>query len=101
MFGNVGHNAYWMLIGIDLIGLILLLFRWPETKGISLEHLDGLFGAVDKVEAQVRARGLSTVETSSKAMKRKLLPWSAKALMGWHNRTAVSAKASKGKPYAR
>jgi hypothetical protein len=47
-----------MVVGINLIGLILLLFRWPETSGISLEHLDRLFGEVDKVEAQVRARGL-------------------------------------------
>jgi hypothetical protein len=24
---------------------------WPETKGISLEHMDRIFGEVDKVEA--------------------------------------------------
>jgi MFS family permease len=48
MFGNVVHNAYWMLVGINLIGLILLLFRWPETKGISLEHLDRLQGCLEK-----------------------------------------------------
>ncbi|OQV11149.1 hypothetical protein CLAIMM_15033 [Cladophialophora immunda] len=62
MFGNVGHNAYWILVGINLIGFIVVFFLWPETKGISLEHMDHLFGEVDKVEAQVRARGLSTVE---------------------------------------
>jgi hypothetical protein len=26
-------------------------FSWPETKGISLEHMDRIFGEVDKVDA--------------------------------------------------
>jgi MFS family permease len=51
MFDNVGHDAYWILMGINLVGLIVVVLFWPETKGISLEHMDKLFGEVDKVEA--------------------------------------------------
>ena len=51
MFNNVGHDAYWILVGINLIGLIVVVLFWPETKGISLEHMDRIFGEVDKVEA--------------------------------------------------
>jgi len=51
MFNNVGHDAYWILVGINLIGLTVVVLFWPETKGISLEHMDRIFGEVDKVEA--------------------------------------------------
>lgn len=51
MFDNVGHDAYWILMAINLVGLAVVLLLWPETKGISLEHMDKLFGEVDKVDA--------------------------------------------------
>jgi MFS family permease len=51
MFDNVGHDAYWILMGINLIGLVVVVLFWPETKGISLEHMDKIFGQVDKVAA--------------------------------------------------
>lgn len=44
MFDSVGHNACWILVGINCIGLAALVFFWPETKGISLEQMDKLFG---------------------------------------------------------
>jgi MFS family permease len=50
MFQNVGHDAYWILVGINALGCAMVFFFWPETKGISLEHMDKLFGEVDKVE---------------------------------------------------
>lgn len=51
MFGNVGHNAYWILVGINAFGCAMVVLFWPETKGISLEHMDRIFGEVDTVEA--------------------------------------------------
>ncbi|KZO91082.1 general substrate transporter [Calocera viscosa TUFC12733] len=51
MFDTVGHNAYWILVGINTLGFLMVLFFWPETKGISLEHMDKIFGEVDQVEA--------------------------------------------------
>jgi len=29
----------------------MVFLFWPETKGISLEHMDQIFGEVDKVDA--------------------------------------------------
>ena len=62
MFDNIGHNAYWILMGINLIGLTVVVLFWPETKGISLEHMDKIFGQVDKVAAYRDEHQLGTVE---------------------------------------
>lgn len=39
MFDNVGHNAYWILVAINALGCAMVFLFWPETKGISLEHM--------------------------------------------------------------
>jgi hypothetical protein len=62
MFGNVGHNAYWILVAINLVGLFVVVLFWPETKGISLEHMDRIFGEVDKVEAFKGEHRVSTTD---------------------------------------
>jgi hypothetical protein len=51
MFDNIGHDAYWILMAINLLGLAMVVLFWPETEGISLEHMDTIFGQVDMVEA--------------------------------------------------
>jgi hypothetical protein len=38
-------------MAINLLGLTMVVLFWPETKGISLEHMDIIFGQVDMVEA--------------------------------------------------
>lgn len=50
MFSTVGHNAYYILMGINIISLTVVILFWPETKGISLEHMTRVFGEVDQVE---------------------------------------------------
>lgn len=50
MFDTVGHNAYYILMGINIISLTVIVLFWPETKGISLEHMSRLFGEVDAVQ---------------------------------------------------
>ncbi len=62
MFVSTGHNAYWILVGINALGFVAVYFLWPETQGISLEHMDHIFGEVVEVEAQTAARGMSTVQ---------------------------------------
>ncbi|KXL47795.1 hypothetical protein M433DRAFT_131784 [Acidomyces richmondensis BFW] len=51
MFDTVGHNAYWILVGINALSCTVVFLFWPETKGVSLEHMDHIFGEVDKVKA--------------------------------------------------
>ena len=58
----VGHNAYYILVGINLLGLIAVVLFWPETKGISLEHMDRLFDGIDRVEAYKEAHRMTTQE---------------------------------------
>jgi len=31
MFGNIGHNAYWILVAINSLGCAMVYFFWPET----------------------------------------------------------------------
>lgn len=50
MFMTVGHNAYYILMGINVISLTVVVLFWPETKGISLEHMSRVFGELDQVE---------------------------------------------------
>jgi len=47
----VGPRSYWLLFGLNVIALISVIFILPETKGISLERMDKIFGQVDAVEA--------------------------------------------------
>lgn len=48
---KVGPKSYWLLFGLNVIALISVIFILPETKGISLERMDKIFGQVDAVEA--------------------------------------------------
>ena len=70
MFDNVGHNAYWILMSINIIGLFVVILFWPETKGISLEHMDKLFGQLDKVEAYKAEHGGIAVAQAGRILKK-------------------------------
>lgn len=48
---EVGPKSYWLLFGLNVVALVSVVFILPETKGISLERMDKLFGQVDAVEA--------------------------------------------------
>lgn len=50
MFANVGHDAYYIIMAINIISLTVIALFWPETKGVSLEHMYHIFGEVDQVE---------------------------------------------------
>ncbi|KAE9379867.1 general substrate transporter [Stipitochalara longipes BDJ] len=69
MFDNVGHNAYYILVGINLLGLISVVLFWPETKGISLEHMDRLFDGVDRVEAYKEAHRMTMQEDEKRVLE--------------------------------
>jgi len=64
-FNNeVGARSYWLLFALNVIALVSVFFILPETKGISLERMDKLFGQVDAVEAgeQENAKEVQAVE---------------------------------------
>lgn len=48
---QVGGKSYWFLFSLNVVALISVVLILPETKGISLERMDKIFGQVDAVEA--------------------------------------------------
>ncbi|KAJ5772831.1 hypothetical protein N7457_007727 [Penicillium paradoxum] len=51
-FNNrVGGHSYWLLFGLNVAAGISVYFILPETKGISLERMDTIFGGLDNVAA--------------------------------------------------
>ncbi|KAF2672930.1 MFS sugar transporter-like protein [Microthyrium microscopicum] len=48
---EIHGKSYWLLFTLNAVALISVFFIMPETKGISLERMDELFGGVDTVQA--------------------------------------------------
>ena len=55
--GPVGHNGYWIICGLNVVGLCVVVLFWPETKGVSLEHMNKIFGEVDAAVAGTEKLG--------------------------------------------
>jgi len=47
---QVGGLSYWLLFSLNTVALISVIVILPETKGISLERMDRIFGQIDTVE---------------------------------------------------
>ncbi|KAH6989722.1 general substrate transporter [Ilyonectria sp. MPI-CAGE-AT-0026] len=48
--GNAGYGMFFMFATFDLLMFIFVWFFVPETKGISLEKMDDLFGMTEEVK---------------------------------------------------
>ena len=48
---EVGPKSYWLLFALNVVALVSVIVILPETKGISLERMDAIFGQVDAVQA--------------------------------------------------
>ncbi|KAF2852947.1 MFS sugar transporter-like protein [Plenodomus tracheiphilus IPT5] len=48
---QVGGKSYWLLAGLNTALLVSVYFILPETKAVSLERMEAIFGEVDAVEA--------------------------------------------------
>lgn len=49
--GEAGFGMFFMFGTFDLLMFIFVWFFVPETKGISLEKMDELFGVVDHAKS--------------------------------------------------
>lgn len=49
--------------------MISVVLFWPETKGISLEHMDRLFGGIDRVDAYREAHHMTTQEDEKRVLE--------------------------------
>jgi MFS family permease len=61
---EVGAKSYWLIFSLNVVALISVIIILPETKGISLERMDAIFGQVDAVEAaeQSESKALQILE---------------------------------------
>jgi len=41
--------TFYFFMGINILLGIMIYFFFPETKGVSLEHMDAIFGGADHV----------------------------------------------------
>ncbi|GAB7364469.1 hypothetical protein MBLNU230_g5279t1 [Neophaeotheca triangularis] len=48
---QVGGLSYWLIFALNFVALVAVILILPETKGVSLERMDKIFGEVDAVEA--------------------------------------------------
>ncbi|KAF2718835.1 MFS sugar transporter-like protein [Polychaeton citri CBS 116435] len=65
-FNNeVGGKSYWLLFALNVAALVSVTFILPETKSISLERMDKLFGEVDAVAAGEESTATEKVEMSA------------------------------------
>ena len=49
--GEAGFGMFFMFGTFDLLMFVFVWFFVPETKGISLEKMDELFGVVDQAKS--------------------------------------------------
>ncbi|TVY48526.1 MFS glucose transporter, partial [Lachnellula occidentalis] len=64
---EVGARSYWLLFSLNVVALVSVIVILPETKGISLERMDKLFGeldAVDEGEKETSANKLEAITYS-------------------------------------
>jgi len=62
---QVGPKSYWLLFGLNVAALISVIVILPETKGISLERMDKLFGQLDNVAAGEQETAASKIEDAA------------------------------------
>ncbi|PVH86924.1 MFS sugar transporter-like protein [Cadophora sp. DSE1049] len=77
---EVGPKSYWLLFSLNVVAMISVIFILPETKGISLERMDKLFGEVDAVSAgeeQTSAEKIEAITYSGNTMDDKVMDVSA------------------------
>ena len=64
---EVGPRSYWLLFSLNAVALIRVICILPETKGISLEHMDKIFRQIDTVVGgeQQEAREIAAEENAA------------------------------------
>ena len=68
----MGPKSYWLLFGLNVVALISVVFILPETKGISLERMDKIFGQIDAVEGGEQQESKAIAEEENAAFGRTL-----------------------------
>lgn len=68
--GQAGYGMFFMFGTFDLLMFVFVYFFVPETKGLSLEKMDELFGVVDLGRQSDEEPEVGRVESIHDASKR-------------------------------
>lgn len=68
---EVGGKSYWLLFSLNLVAMVSVIVVLPETKGISLERMDRIFGQVDAVVGGEMEDGKEVFEAEDLAKREK------------------------------
>jgi len=66
---QVGGLSYWLLFSLNTVALISVVIILPETKGISLERMDRIFGQIDTVEGGETEEGKHVHQMEDRTMQ--------------------------------
>lgn len=67
---EVGPKSYWLLFSLNVAALLSVILILPETKGVSLERMDRIFGQVDAVEGGEQQEGKEVAGEEKAALER-------------------------------
>jgi len=62
---EVGGKSYWLLFALNMVALISVYFILPETKGISLERMERIFGKDDFVQLGEQETAADKIEATA------------------------------------
>lgn len=66
---EVGGRSYWLIFSLNVVAMISVIVILPETKGISLERMDKIFGQVDAVAGGEQEDGKEISQSESHAAR--------------------------------
>lgn len=67
MIANIGYGTYFVFAGISTLSVVWVYLFVPETKGLSLEDMDRIFGSPDAVRSLDDAMAEAGVKVSVQA----------------------------------
>lgn len=65
---QVGGKSYWLIFSLNVVALISVIIILPETKGISLERMDKIFGQIDTVSGGEQEEGKEVLQLEDQAV---------------------------------
>ena len=68
--GEAGYGMFFMFASFDVIMGVFVWFFIPETKGLSLEQMDELFGVTEAAKKMDEEPEVARVETVGEPSKK-------------------------------
>lgn len=66
---KTGLKCLFFFFAVNILLVVFVFFFVPETKGISLEHMDTVFGGADHTEKGAQMLGVDTAQHQTQEFK--------------------------------